>query len=189
MNLGHDLLLLFVGAVITILINYFTNYTSNPLAEKLKKYWNNFEQMRAGRSVRKARKRIDKLKDELYELRKYYDNPAIVSIYVYKHIIWLFYFLFGGIITLMISLLIITLTPDMHFSLVLGIPLSNILPYFSLIIFARAMIEALQMGYWMNKVSNCTQVELTSLKMITDLQKDIDRMEKSEQTGDEILQK
>lgn len=85
MDWVHDLLLLFAGAVITLIIGYLTIYTSSPLQEKFKNWRDKQAQKKAMKSVKNAKKRIESLEQDLKIISLYIKYPVILSARTFKN--------------------------------------------------------------------------------------------------------
>lgn len=79
-----DILLLVVGAVISLIINYISQYTSNPLSSKFREWRNQQAQKKAKQSVTKAKKRIEKIENELAQVKGFVEQPVTLSAYAYR---------------------------------------------------------------------------------------------------------
>jgi len=82
----HDLLILVAGAVIAILVNYLTAYTSSPLAQKFRKRRDDRALKKARISIENAKMRIDELESELWELKEYAQSPTSLNTFAFKSI-------------------------------------------------------------------------------------------------------
>lgn len=71
-----DILLLIAGAFIGLVINYFTQFTSAPLAGKFGDWRNKQAQKRAIRTVEEAKERISKIENELTVVKWFVENPT-----------------------------------------------------------------------------------------------------------------
>ena len=80
---AKDILLIVVTIVFTLAINYFTSYTSSPIAQSWRNWRDREKQKSALKSVDRATTRLTTLRDELHATKYYLTNPQDLYILMF----------------------------------------------------------------------------------------------------------
>ena len=156
-----DILLLVAGAVISLIINYITQYTSIPLAQKYTEWRNKQAQKKAIESVENAKRRIEKIEKELVLIKWYVENPVAFNAFAFDMVQNLFRKIFFFALLAVGSVVM----PDATAKLVILVML-----FFFLFYSNGSMDAEKKVDHIFRKVKNFQVYELEMQKQIAELQ-------------------
>jgi hypothetical protein len=172
-SLGITLLVGFIFFLLGLFGNYFANWTSAPLALKFRKWRDDQAQKKASNSIKNARKRIEKLEEELKKYSDYYQNPTTINAMAYLYI--------AGILLATVFALLGCFTFFLQMQAMwTNIPIDLYLLVYCLWIitsFMAAIYAATSMFGLMQKLSDFPKKEVGMRKEIADLQEVIKKFE------------
>jgi len=180
-----DTLIGIVGGVfISLIIGYFINWTSGPIAQKFRKWRDDQAQKKASKSVKNAKLRIERLEKNLSKLTGYTQNPASLNIIIFRGIITSLCLLIYGIF---FSFLIIVINSDLMSTLFIPlIPFitkgiinitSSIVAILILVVFYAAIEVSFSTLKLLEDFLIFKKIEANTQKQIADLQEVIKKFE------------
>jgi len=162
-----------VTVIITLVGGYIVNWTSAPIAQKYRKWLDDRAQIKAKKSVKNAKRRIEKLESELQILSYYRQYPLALIARTYK-VFSLMVACFAGLLlsgfAFFINYVANPFLDNWDVFQVLG---ALVIPFGLIVIW----IMALNLSARMDKVAFPNAFESTTRKQITDLQEVIKKFE------------
>lgn len=76
------------GGIVSLIINYFTHFTADPLSRKYKEWSSTMAQAKAKQSIAEATKRIAMLEARQQEVTRYIDSPSVFLAYCIQSLVW-----------------------------------------------------------------------------------------------------
>lgn len=155
------------GIIVSVIINYVTQYTSIPLAKKFNEWRSNQIQRQALKSSFEARQRIEALNRDLTLIEWFKDNPLYFNAFAFKAL---------QRAILRLSLLVV-FGVVLIFYLDIDSVLSSILLFVYIIVYALSSKEDYE-GKTINifnKIRFYSNYRTTALDQIAELQKVVDR--------------
>lgn len=172
-SLGITILVGVIFFILGLFGNYLVNWTSAPIAQKFRKWRDDRAQIKAKKSVKNAKKRIEKLESELQILSYYRQYPFALIAQTYKSFS-LMVACFAGLLlsgfAFFINYRANLFSDNWDIFQVLG---ALVIPFGLIVI----LIRAFNLSARMDKVAFPTTFESTTRKQIADLQEVIKKFE------------